>query len=322
LGAVIAGAGIIGTNWLFKLPVLEGVVRRLPAVLRNLPGAEAGFHPNEVAGTLLWFVPLQVALLAFWLTGRWDAGYGRLAGGLLISSTGLTFGTLVLTQSRGGWVGAAVAFLVMFSLIGRRSSIVAGGLALVALVAMALVGPARVVEMLASDAVEETIGGLKFSFRLELWRVALCGIADFPFTGMGIGAFRTVAPLLYPLNIPPDYPFGHAHNHLLHTGVELGIPGLVAYLAIWLLAARLVIEAYRHTRGWQRALAVGCGGALVAYFVYGITDAVALGAKPGAMFWYLLGLIAALSGWRVEDGKGRRGGGDDGEGGSEEVGGV
>jgi len=28
--------------------------------------------------------------------------------------------------------------------------------------------------------------------------------------------------------------------------------------------------------------------------VYGLTDAVALGAKPGILFWMLLGLIAAL----------------------------
>ena len=28
--------------------------------------------------------------------------------------------------------------------------------------------------------------------------------------------------------------------------------------------------------------------------IYGLTDAVALGAKPGILFWMLLGLIAAL----------------------------
>jgi putative inorganic carbon (HCO3(-)) transporter len=294
LGAAIAGAGILGTNWLYKLPALGSLVGRLPAVLRGLPGAEAGFHPNEVAGTLAWFVPLQVALLAFWLAGRWDAGHGRLAGGLLVGSAGLTLLTLVLTQSRGGWAGVAVALLALLASLGRRGALFAGGLALLALVAAALIGPARLMEALSDDLAQVTVGRLNFPFRLELWRVALCGIADFPFTGMGLGAFRRVARLLYPLNIDPDYPFGHAHNHLLHTGVELGIPGLIAYLALWLLAAWMVVEACRRTQGWRRALAVGAGGALVAYFVYGITDAVALGAKPGVVFWYLLGLIVAL----------------------------
>ena len=300
-GAAVAGAGILGTSWLYKLPLLEDVVRRLPTILQGLPGAEAGFHPNQVAGTLAWFVPLQVALLAFWLAGKWDAGYTHLAGGLLVGSTGLTVCTLVLTQSRGGWIGTAVALVAMFSLVGRRSRLIVGGLVLAALVAVALVGPARVAATLSDDAVWESAGGLNLSFRLEMWRTAIWGIADFPFTGMGLGAFRRVALLLYPMNIDPDYAFGHAHNHLLHTGVELGIPGLVAYLAMWLLAAWLLTESYRRTKGWRRALAVGAAGGLIAYFVYGITDAVALGAKPGVLFWYLLGIVVALHGMIVAD---------------------
>ena len=36
------------------------------------------------------------------------------------------------------------------------------------------------------------------------------------------------------------------------------------------------------------------GGALLAHLVYGLTDAVALGAKPGLVFWLVLGLIAGL----------------------------
>lgn len=294
LGTAIAGVGMLGTQWLFKLDLLAGTVRRLPAALRGLPGAEAGFHPNEVAGTLTWFIPLQVALLACWLVGGRDAGRTRLAGGLLVGSTALTLVTLLLTQSRGGWAGVAVASLVMLTLAGRRSRIVAAGLACVALLVVALVGPGRMMEVLSGAPVRGTVGALNLSFRLELWKVALWGIADFPFTGMGLGAFRKVALLLYPLSIDPDYAFGHAHNHLLHTGVELGLPGLVAYLAVWLLAAWLVVAAYRHTQGWRRALAVGCGGALVAYFVYGTTDTVALGAKPGVVLWYLMGLIVAL----------------------------
>ena len=300
-GAAIAGVGILGTNWLYKLPLLESAVRRLPAVLRGLPGAEAGFHPNEVGGTLAWFVPPQMALLVSWLAARWDAAHRRLAVVLLLGSTGLTLFTLALTQSRGAWGGVAVALLAMVALAGRRSRVFAAGLALVALVAVVLVGPARVIEFLSDDPAGGTIGRLNFPFRLELWKVALWGIADFPFTGMGLGAFRQVAPLLYPLNIEPDYPFGHAHNHLLHAGVELGIPGLVAYLSVWLLAAWLLAESYRRTKGWRRALAVGLVGALVAYFVYGITDAVALGAKPGVVFWYLLGIIVALHGMAVAD---------------------
>ena len=39
---------------------------------------------------------------------------------------------------------------------------------------------------------------------------------------------------------------------------------------------------------------LGLGGGLLAHMLYGLTDAVALGAKPGFMFWMLLGLITGL----------------------------
>ena len=51
------------------------------------------------------------------------------------------------------------------------------------------------------------------------------------------------------------------------------------------------------TDNWSlvtRSLTLGLGGGLLAHLLYGLTDAVALGAKPGVLFWMLLGLIAGL----------------------------
>jgi hypothetical protein len=39
---------------------------------------------------------------------------------------------------------------------------------------------------------------------------------------------------------------------------------------------------------------LGLGGGLFAHFLFGLTDAVALGAKLGMLFWMLLGLIAGV----------------------------
>ena len=41
-------------------------------------------------------------------------------------------------------------------------------------------------------------------------------------------------------------------------------------------------------------MVLGLGGGLLAHAIYGLTDAVALGAKPGILFWMLLGLVAGL----------------------------
>ena len=46
-----------------------------------------------------------------------------------------------------------------------------------------------------------------------------------------------------------------------------------------------------------RWLGLGIVGSLVAFHVYGMTDAIALGTKPGVAFWMILALSAAL--WRT-----------------------
>ena len=102
-------------------------------------------------------------------------------------------------------------------------------------------------------------------------------------------------PILYPLFLtPPDVDIAHAHNHLLQAGLDLGLPGLVAYLALWAGAAAMLWQTWRHAPGrFQRALALGAAASLLGYFVYGFFDTVALGARPGFVFWWLLGLVAA-----------------------------
>ena len=67
-GFLLAGAGLTlvalaGTNWIDKFAALGAVQARLPRIIRGLPGAEEGFQPNAVAGCLVLFIPLQIALL-------------------------------------------------------------------------------------------------------------------------------------------------------------------------------------------------------------------------------------------------------------------
>jgi putative inorganic carbon (HCO3(-)) transporter len=112
---------------------------------------------------------------------------------------------------------------------------------------------------------------------------------------MGMNNFRRVMPIRYPLlSVSPTQDIAHAHNHLLQAGLDLGIPGLIAYLALWLGAGFLLFQTIRESQHHlYPAIALGLTGSLAAHFVYGLTDAVALGAKPGFVFWWVLGLVVA-----------------------------
>lgn len=298
-GAGLAIAGVLGTNWFVKFPLLAGVLERLPRVVRGIPGAEDGFNPNAVAGCLLLFIPLQLALwtptLRGWLAAGLGIRDGRLLRLALAASLALTTGTLVLTQSRGAIGGLALAGLAALAWSGRRGRRVAAAIVAAGALATIALGPSRTADLVISRSGPQMAHNV--SGRVELWSRAIDAIQDVPITGMGMNVFRWALPRVYPTYLTsPTLDVAHAHNHLLQAALDLGVPGLVAYLAIWIVAAGVLIDRYRHTRvTWVRGLAGALGAGLVAHFVFSLTDAIPLGAKVGVLFWMALTLVASLA---------------------------
>lgn len=109
-----------------------------------------------------------------------------------------------------------------------------------------------------------------------------------------------MAVRFFPIQVPANYDIAHAHNIFLQVALDVGLPGLIAYLAILLLA---------FWEGWQsarldkalRPYALGLLGGLVALHIFGLTDALALGAKPGLLFWINIGLLTAMRQVRQAD---------------------
>lgn len=125
--------------------------------------------------------------------------------------------------------------------------------------------------------------------RQEIWTRVIYAIQDFSFSGIGLGTFDGVIPLLYPFfTIPPGTPLGHAHNFFLQMALDFGIPGLIALLAIHLVALaqiRLLWSTPVPDRAnlpllisW-RTWAIGFIGCLIAQAIQGQFDAVAMGLR-------------------------------------------
>jgi putative inorganic carbon (hco3(-)) transporter len=302
LGIGMAGVGLLGTQWLGKVAFLSPLLARLPSVLRGLPGAESGFQPNEVAGSLVWVLPLLFVLTGYLFKHRLVGRRAWLALLISLGATLFVLGVFVLTQSRTGYIGLAAGVLLLiiigaplrwrrFILIGLVVLIVVGG-------GLLLSGSGRgVPNQLANSTLGSTAMSLDtLEGRLEVWSRAIEGIQDFPLTGMGLNTFRHIVFVLYPLTtIGPDFDLGHAHNEFLQAALDLGLPGLIAFSALYFGAFWMLREIW-HTASTSmvRYLVLGLGGSLFAHLIYGLTDAVALGAKPGILFWMLLGLIAGL----------------------------
>jgi putative inorganic carbon (HCO3(-)) transporter len=120
-------------------------------------------------------------------------------------------------------------------------------------------------------------------------------IQDFPVTGIGLGQFDFVLYTFYtPVGLVPSEYVPHAHNLFLDYAVELGVPGALAVAGVLISCCHQCIKAAALEDTVVRSAAVGLGLGLLAYLVYGLTDAIAPGARAGFMLWVLLGLALAL----------------------------
>lgn len=307
LGVAITAVGAAGVEWATKIPVLESLGGRIPRLLTSLPDLRAAtINPNQLAGALTLYLPFGTALVFGWRQRLRRIGSQALFVATLAFLL-LVAGMLLLTQSRGGWIGGVAGVLALATLWGLSSPhrwMRALGAALpllslfVAFGALLYVGTEQVGEVLygvTQDSVETAAGTVTIQGRIEIWSRALYAIQDFPFTGCGLGTFRRVVQILYPLFlVGPERDIAHAHNVFLQVALDLGLPGLIAYLAILGIVGATCWRYARHGGPLVRSTALGLMAGMVGLHVYGLADALTLGSKPGVAFWFALGLSAAL----------------------------
>jgi putative inorganic carbon (HCO3(-)) transporter len=264
--ALLAGLGLVGTAWgagAKFLPV--DLSQRIP----HLIGAfwySAGFHPNIVGGALAALVPLTAAYA--WSARTWPR---RLLLWLLLLIESFT---LVLTQSRGALMGLVVALAVVAIGRNRRWAWLVLFLAVIVALIVVFSGVSPSLESVIETA--GTSAALSSELRLELVSRGVYMLQDFPLTGIGLGMFPRVLPILYPLFVVgAGREVTHVHNLYLQTGIEHGIPGLIAFFAFIILLWVIGIQAIRSSRGrpWE-PLAIGLLAGLAAYCTHGMLDAI------------------------------------------------
>ena len=289
LGVGLALAALISVEWtLAKLPFIPaGAYESFRLLLPD------GVHPNVMAGSLALLLPLAMARLLWgWRIDRpWRFG-------LMLAAVGMMGVVLVLTQSRGGLIAAAVSSLALIALRWRRGwlGFPIGGLlaGLVLWAAASRPGGDRLISGLLFD---------ELNGRLEFWSRAIFMIQDFSFSGVGLGLYVRAADLLYPFLSAEPGSVPHAHNLFLQIGVDLGVPGLIAWLGAYLLACTTAWRVYRAGKAGHAGRAAGLGAGLLAgqlaLAVHGMLDAVTWGmVRPALLVWALWGLSAAA--WRVQ----------------------
>lgn len=140
-----------------------------------------------------------------------------------LGSLGVTMLALALTFSRGCWLGIILVIGLLAIMIDRRFIL----LGIVALLFLPFVLPESIINRFLSIG---NMGDSSTSYRVYIWMGTLAMLADYWFSGIGLGitSFNTIYPIYSYNNISAP----HSHNLYLQLVVEFGIVGLIIFLGM------------------------------------------------------------------------------------------
>ncbi|MGB7377284.1 MAG: IctB family putative bicarbonate transporter [Rivularia sp. (in: cyanobacteria)] len=252
-------------------------------------------NPNLLAGYIL-----PAVILSFIAIFAWRSGFTK---ALALTMFIVNSACLVLTFSRGGWIGLVASFLVLLVLLLYWWSIdmppfwrtwslpiLLISLGIVSVLAVLFVPPVRerVLSIFAGR------GDSSNNFRINVWMAAIEMIKDRPVIGIGPGnsAFNKI----YPLYQRPNFTALSAYSVFLEIAVETGLIGFVCF--IWLLivtfnSGLLQLRRLRQQRNVQGLWLIAGIVALVGMLGHGVVDTVWYRPQVNTLWWLMVGLVAS-----------------------------
>ena len=250
-------------------------------------------NPNVLGEYLLLVLPVS---LVFFLKDKAKS----LSKWVYLAITGVLFLCLILTQSRGCWLGlmvSAALFVTFYE--GRWWAFVP-----LVICAMPFVLPQTIIDrMLSVGNMEDS----STSYRVSIWMGAM-GLLRHYFAGgigMGEGAFSEVYPLFsYNAIIAP-----HSHNTYLQLLVEGGIPALAVFIAVIVVYYKNTHTVFRmrSKKSLSSSMILAIGAGIAGFLLQSMFDYTFYNYRVMAIFFMLIAIAVSfryISGSeRGQDGK-------------------
>ncbi len=246
---------------------------------------------HRVSGTVGWpntlgafaaavmCVPLMLWLCKVGGRWRWTLLALSLLGAL----------PLVLTFSRGGWVGLAAGMAVGIVLALASSWLTARSLSKL-IVPLIFAG---IVAIVFSGPIAERFAEQTISVRGDLNVVAEQMIAAHPLLGIGVNTFTSVMHSYDSSGVTVYFP-EPVHNIFLLIAAETGLVGLGLFLALIGLTFRTGLQALRRGDAFLSVTVIGLLAGLTAILVSNLVDVHLRTDVIYSLFWVYIGLILAI----------------------------
>ena len=139
--------------------------------------------------------------------------------------------------------------------------------------------------------------------RIAVYRNSLNMIRDHPVIGVGINTYMKnyrhykESPE-YRGVVTSDYMY--AHNNFLHMAGEVGLGGLALFIWFLTVLGREAVGKIKRLRDPRmRDLAVFLSAGLLAFLINGLTESSLYYSRVALIFWYLIGVLLAVTGARL-----------------------
>ncbi|HZZ91040.1 MAG TPA: O-antigen ligase family protein [Usitatibacter sp.] len=240
-----------------------------------------GLHANDVARLFV----IAYAMLLF----MWDRTRNMTLKLVLFISMGFMTAALVMTFSRGGWVGwILVNMIYLFSRRNWRTI----GLAVLALPVFLAFLPGAVWDRIQAGE-NGGADGVTAGRTNLIWEPLMPEMFEHPVIGRGLGAvmFSNAARQ----EAMPAVT--HPHNAFLEAYLDLGVVGLVIFLAYWAGVWRNLRRLGRDERIHPnlRGLFEGGAAGLVSFLVAGFAGSSLMPVPEQVFLWFAVGAMYGMN---------------------------
>ncbi len=270
-----------------------------------------GYDSNDYSLLLVCTLPLTAYFLATAKTTL-----RKILAGVAILALTLA---IVKGGSRSGFVGLIAVFgymLIAYSALPKKFRIGAVIVSLVGLMFVANESYWQRMSTLLNPSQDYNWSGNAYLGRMQIWKRGLSYMWQRPLLGVGIGRFGTAEGRLSERAQGPDYGPGlrwtSPHNSFVEIGAELGVPGLLLFIALILYTLRAMLRLGRSPPGVsgrrdpQAAMAQAMVAVMIGYVVVGFFISQAYSYYLYSLLGIMVGLVKVGGVGRAQPARARR----------------